>query len=77
MLHLQESENNNCANLSPHIQPVCLPSSTAPPSETVICEVAGWGHQFEGRHSCWGLVGDLGYECTLLVASSEFGGTLH
>ncbi|XP_051028028.1 coagulation factor XII [Acomys russatus] len=48
LLRLQESENNNCANLSPHIQPVCLPSSAAPPSETVICEVAGWGHQFEG-----------------------------
>lgn len=48
LLHLQESENSNCANLSPHIQPVCLPGSTAPPSETVICEVAGWGHQFEG-----------------------------
>ncbi|CAH6797803.1 coagulation factor XII [Phodopus roborovskii] len=48
LLRLQESENNNCAILSPHIQPVCLPSGAAPPSETVLCEVAGWGHQFEG-----------------------------
>ncbi|ERE80473.1 coagulation factor XII-like protein [Cricetulus griseus] len=48
LLRLQESENNSCAIPSPHIQPVCLPSGAAPPSETVLCEVAGWGHQFEG-----------------------------
>ncbi|XP_021036193.1 coagulation factor XII isoform X2 [Mus caroli] len=48
LLRLQESKTNSCAILSPHVQPVCLPSGAAPPSETVLCEVAGWGHQFEG-----------------------------
>lgn len=48
LLRLQETENNSCAITSSYIQPVCLPSSGAPPSETVLCEVAGWGHQFEG-----------------------------
>lgn len=47
LLRLRGSKNS-CAILSPHVQPVCLPSSAAPPSETGLCEVAGWGHQFEG-----------------------------
>ncbi|XP_028719423.1 coagulation factor XII [Peromyscus leucopus] len=48
LLRLQENENNSCAIMSPHVQPVCLPIGAAAPSETVLCEVAGWGHQFEG-----------------------------
>ncbi|GAB1298228.1 Coagulation factor XII [Apodemus speciosus] len=44
----QESKNNSCAIMTPYVHPVCLPSSTAPPSDSVVCEVAGWGHQFEG-----------------------------
>ncbi|KAM7323002.1 hypothetical protein ACRRTK_018507 [Alexandromys fortis] len=48
LLRLKETENNSCAIMSSYIQPVCLPISAAPPSETVLCEVAGWGHQFEG-----------------------------
>ncbi|XP_028627994.1 coagulation factor XII isoform X2 [Grammomys surdaster] len=48
LLRLQERKNNSCAILSPYVQPVCLPSGPASPSETVLCEVAGWGHQFEG-----------------------------
>ncbi|XP_069892583.1 coagulation factor XII isoform X1 [Dipodomys merriami] len=50
LLRLQEGPDGNCARLSPFIQPVCLPSSPAPSSEAQasLCEVAGWGHQFEG-----------------------------
>lgn len=74
LLRLQEGENSNCAITSPHVQPVCLPSGAAPPSETVLCEVAGWGHQFEGRHHCWELASDFWLpECALLVASNEPG----
>ncbi|XP_035869869.1 coagulation factor XII isoform X2 [Phyllostomus discolor] len=50
LLRLQESSDGRCANLSPSVRPVCLPSSAGNPAETeaVLCEVAGWGHQFEG-----------------------------
>ncbi|XP_029798614.1 coagulation factor XII isoform X2 [Suricata suricatta] len=50
LLRLQEREDGHCALLSPFIQPVCLPSSAARTAETEAapCEVAGWGHQFEG-----------------------------
>ncbi|XP_039736009.1 coagulation factor XII isoform X3 [Pteropus medius] len=50
LLRLQESADGNCVRLSPSVQPVCLPSSAARPgeSEAMVCEVAGWGHQFEG-----------------------------
>ncbi|ELK03158.1 Coagulation factor XII [Pteropus alecto] len=50
ILRLQESADGNCVRLSPSVQPVCLPSSAARPgeSEAMVCEVAGWGHQFEG-----------------------------
>lgn len=48
LVRLQESKSNSCAIMSPSVHPVCLPSSAAPPSDTVLCEVAGWGHQFEG-----------------------------
>lgn len=47
--------------LSPSVQPVCLPSSAARPaeSEATVCEVAGWGHQFEGRQNDWRQEGNL------------------
>lgn len=50
LLRLQESADGNCALLSPYVQPVCLPNGTAQTSEPEdsLCEVAGWGHQFEG-----------------------------
>ncbi|XP_013011708.1 coagulation factor XII [Cavia porcellus] len=50
LLRLQKSADGSCAQLSPYVQTVCLPSGPAPPSEseTTCCEVAGWGHQFEG-----------------------------
>uniref|UniRef100_H0WUE9 Coagulation factor XII n=3 Tax=Otolemur garnettii TaxID=30611 RepID=H0WUE9_OTOGA len=50
LLRLQESADGNCALLSPYVQPVCLPSSAARRAEpkAALCEVAGWGHQFEG-----------------------------
>ncbi|KAM5299469.1 coagulation factor XII [Ctenodactylus gundi] len=50
LVRLQESADGRCALLSPRVQPVCLPSSATPPpgSEAALCEVAGWGHQFEG-----------------------------
>uniref|UniRef100_A0A8C5K274 Coagulation factor XII n=1 Tax=Jaculus jaculus TaxID=51337 RepID=A0A8C5K274_JACJA len=50
LVRLQESEDGSCALMSPYVQPVCLPGSAAPPSqpEAAVCEVAGWGHQFEG-----------------------------
>ncbi|KAF6280625.1 coagulation factor XII [Rhinolophus ferrumequinum] len=50
LLHLQENADGSCARLSPSVQPVCLPSSAADPAqpEAAPCEIAGWGHQFEG-----------------------------
>ncbi|KAM9253960.1 coagulation factor XII isoform 1-T1 [Dugong dugon] len=50
LLRLQESADGSCARPSPYVQPVCLPSGAARPAETeaALCEVAGWGHQFEG-----------------------------
>lgn len=52
LLRLRESADGSCALLSPYVQPVCLPSGAAqtPESEskTALCEVAGWGHQYEG-----------------------------
>ncbi|XP_045041685.2 coagulation factor XII [Desmodus rotundus] len=50
LLRLQESADGHCAHLSPSVRPVCLPSSAADPAEpeAALCEVAGWGHQFEG-----------------------------
>ncbi|KAF5920565.1 hypothetical protein HPG69_012046 [Diceros bicornis minor] len=50
LLRLQERADGTCAVLSPFVQPVCLPSGVARPAEpeAALCEVAGWGHQFEG-----------------------------
>lgn len=50
LLHLQESADGSCARPSPSVQPLCLPSSAAYSAEhqAALCEVAGWGHQFEG-----------------------------
>ncbi|XP_054424000.1 coagulation factor XII [Pteronotus mesoamericanus] len=50
LVRLQESADGRCARLSPSVRPVCLPSSASDPTEpeAVLCEVAGWGHQFEG-----------------------------
>ncbi|XP_066197562.1 coagulation factor XII isoform X3 [Saccopteryx leptura] len=50
LLRLQETADGSCARLSPSVRPVCLPSSAAHPAEpeAALCEVAGWGHQFEG-----------------------------
>ncbi|XP_037848568.1 coagulation factor XII isoform X1 [Chlorocebus sabaeus] len=48
LLRLQEDADGSCALLSPYVQPVCLPSGAARPSEPALCQVAGWGHQFEG-----------------------------
>ncbi|XP_064135259.1 coagulation factor XII [Loxodonta africana] len=50
LLRLQESPDGSCARLSPYVQPVCLPRDATRPAEpeAALCEVAGWGHQFEG-----------------------------
>uniref|UniRef100_G1PDW0 Coagulation factor XII n=1 Tax=Myotis lucifugus TaxID=59463 RepID=G1PDW0_MYOLU len=50
LLRLQESQDGRCARRSPAVGPVCLPSSAARPAEpeAALCEIAGWGHQFEG-----------------------------
>ncbi|XP_010944496.1 coagulation factor XII [Camelus dromedarius] len=50
LVRLQESADGCCAHSSPFVQPVCLPSSAARSAEpeAALCEVAGWGHQFEG-----------------------------
>ncbi|XP_032192774.1 coagulation factor XII isoform X1 [Mustela erminea] len=50
LLRLQETADGHCALPSPFVQPVCLPSGAASPAEpeAALCEVAGWGHQFEG-----------------------------
>lgn len=55
LVRLQENADGCCAHPSPFVQPVCLPSSAARPaeSEAAVCEVAGWGHQFEGRQNGW------------------------
>lgn len=53
LLHLQESADGSCVRPSPSVQPLCLPSSAAYSTEheAALCEVAGWGHQFEGRQN--------------------------
>ncbi|XP_041604745.1 coagulation factor XII isoform X6 [Vulpes lagopus] len=52
LLRLQETADGRCALPSPFVQPVCLPSGAARPAEAeaeaALCEVAGWGHLFEG-----------------------------
>ncbi|XP_058533501.1 coagulation factor XII [Ochotona princeps] len=50
LLRLQESATGSCALLSTYVQPVCLPSGIAQTAESegALCEVAGWGHQYEG-----------------------------
>nr|XP_020140431.1 coagulation factor XII isoform X2 [Microcebus murinus] len=50
LLRLQESADGSCALPSDYVQPVCLPSGAAPQAElqAALCQVAGWGHQFEG-----------------------------
>ena len=55
LVRLQENADGCCAHPSPFVQPVCLPSGAARPaeSEAAVCEVAGWGHQFEGRQNGW------------------------
>lgn len=55
LLLLQESADGRCALPSPFVQPVCLPSHAEP--EAALCEVAGWGHQFEGRQKSQGWEG--------------------
>lgn len=61
LLRLQESATGSCALLSTYVQPVCLPSGIAQTAESegVLCEVAGWGHQYEGKHSSLGREGEL------------------
>lgn len=63
LLRLQESEDGSCARPSPAVGPVCLPSSAAGPTEAeaALCEVAGWGHQFEGRQNRGAREGGLGH----------------
>ncbi|XP_037678873.1 coagulation factor XII isoform X2 [Choloepus didactylus] len=50
LLRLQENTDGSCARLSHFVQPVCLPSCAATPVQrkAADCELAGWGHQFEG-----------------------------
>ncbi|XP_055969067.1 coagulation factor XII [Sorex fumeus] len=50
LLRLQERADGSCALTSPYVQPVCLPRGPASPAqdESMVCEVAGWGHQFDG-----------------------------
>ncbi|XP_063784056.1 coagulation factor XII isoform X2 [Pseudophryne corroboree] len=63
ILHEQYSENTfqndialvrlhnvegTCAEYSQFVQPVCLPQITKTTGTAQHCEVAGWGHQYEG-----------------------------
>ncbi|XP_035940746.1 coagulation factor XII isoform X2 [Halichoerus grypus] len=50
LLRLQERADGQCALPSRFVQPVCLRSGATSPAEpeAALCEVAGWGHQFEG-----------------------------
>ncbi|XP_077923049.1 coagulation factor XII isoform X4 [Halichoerus grypus] len=49
LLRLQERADGQCALPSRFVQPVCLRSGATSPAEpeAALCEVAGWGHQFE------------------------------
>ncbi|XP_043843309.1 coagulation factor XII isoform X2 [Dromiciops gliroides] len=48
LVRLQETKDGGCAQFSPYVQPVCLPDTPEPPSNVSSCQVAGWGHQYEG-----------------------------
>ncbi|KAM4677553.1 coagulation factor XII [Discoglossus pictus] len=43
-----QSKTEACAEFSQFVQPVCLPQNLVKTGTSAKCEVAGWGHQYEG-----------------------------
>ncbi|XP_029439229.1 LOW QUALITY PROTEIN: coagulation factor XII [Rhinatrema bivittatum] len=48
LIRLKATENEQCAEFSRFIVPVCLPNPSEAVSPGSPCEVAGWGFQYEG-----------------------------
>ncbi|XP_015267986.1 PREDICTED: coagulation factor XII [Gekko japonicus] len=49
LVRLKENGPGHCAEFSHSISPVCLPSSVEIYDEGNRCQVAGWGHLYEGE----------------------------
>ncbi|KAJ6667808.1 hypothetical protein lerEdw1_016129 [Lerista edwardsae] len=50
LVRLKEKKPGHCAEFSHSILPVCLPSSLETFDASKQCQVAGWGHQYEGAN---------------------------
>uniref|UniRef100_A0A8C8SLL6 Coagulation factor XII n=1 Tax=Pelusios castaneus TaxID=367368 RepID=A0A8C8SLL6_9SAUR len=48
LVRLQVQSTGHCAEFSRSILPVCLPSASEPLNTSRPCEIAGWGHLYEG-----------------------------
>ncbi|XP_060096129.1 coagulation factor XII isoform X3 [Heteronotia binoei] len=48
LVRLKENGPGHCAEFSHSISPVCLPSSMEKYDEGSRCQIAGWGHLYEG-----------------------------
>ncbi|XP_067391145.1 coagulation factor XII [Emydura macquarii macquarii] len=48
LVRLQAQATGRCAEFSRSILPACLPSTSEPLNTSKPCEIAGWGHLYEG-----------------------------
>ncbi|XP_034635851.1 coagulation factor XII isoform X2 [Trachemys scripta elegans] len=48
LVHLKANATGRCAEFSHSISPACLPSALEPLNASRPCELAGWGHLYEG-----------------------------
>ncbi|XP_075772116.1 coagulation factor XII isoform X2 [Pelodiscus sinensis] len=54
LVRLREQAPGRCAELSRSILPACLPSPREPLNASRPCEIAGWGHLYEGAEALSG-----------------------
>uniref|UniRef100_A0A8D0GN72 Coagulation factor XII n=1 Tax=Sphenodon punctatus TaxID=8508 RepID=A0A8D0GN72_SPHPU len=48
LVRLKETAPGRCADFSHMILPVCLPNAREPLNTSTPCQIAGWGHLYEG-----------------------------